>query len=97
VPGAGLTSGDFDASISLDLFNKASTTRSTTPISTPMARATLSGRTAPPSPNGSLTATNLTPNVYVGSVAAGWNLVATGDFTGNGMADLVWFHCAIEH
>src|SRR6202035_859186 len=27
---------------------------------------------------------SFTPNVYIGSVAAGWTLTATGDFTGNG-------------
>ena len=33
-----------------------------------------------------------TPNVYVNSVASGWTLAATGDFTGNGMDDLLWFN-----
>jgi uncharacterized protein (DUF608 family) len=37
---------------------------------------------------------NFTPNVYQGYVSLGWTLAGTGDFDGNGNADLLWFNAA---
>jgi hypothetical protein len=42
--------------------------------------------------NGGTTGNGFTPNVFIGSVSAGWSLAGIGDFAGNGKDDLLWFN-----